>query len=152
VPPRFRDATAVTARKYLVIANIAVFGALGDAFLARGMKQVGVIDVHHLANVLTVLLNPFIVIGIACLFAFMYSYMTALSFADLSYVMPATAISYVVMVLLSMLWLHEHVGMQRWAGVASIVVGVGFVAGSPARTHDAGVQVPGDSSNPEKHP
>ena len=132
--PLLGDAAAVTARKYLVIACIAVFSALGDAFLARGMKLVGVIDVHHLATVLTVLVNPFILIGIGCLFAFMYSYMTALSFADLSYVMPATAISYVVMVLLSMLWLHEHVGMQRWAGVASIVVGVGFVAGGPSRT------------------
>jgi len=143
----------VTARKYLVIASIAVFSALGDAFLARGMKQVGVIDVHHLATVLTVLLNPFIVIGIVCLLAFMYSYMTALSFADLSYVMPATAISYVVMVLLSMLWLHEQVGMQRWAGVTSIVVGVGFVAGSPSRTHDAEVQGKRDSSTePEKLP
>lgn len=143
----------MTARKYLVIASIAVFSALGDAFLARGMKQVGVIDVHHLATVLTVLLNPFIVIGIVCLLAFMYSYMTALSFADLSYVMPATAISYVVMVLLSMLWLHEQVGMQRWAGVTSIVVGVGFVAGSPSRTHDAEVQGKRDSSTePEKLP
>ena len=143
----------MTARKYLVIACIAVFSALGDAFLARGMKQVGVIDVHHLATVLTVLLNPFVVIGIACLLAFMYSYMTALSFADLSYVMPATAISYVVMVLLSMLWLHEHVGMQRWAGVASIVVGVGFVAGSPSRTDGAVVQVQTDSpGKPEKLP
>ena len=141
----------MTGRKYLVIASIAVFSALGDAFLARGMKQVGVIDVHHLATVLTVLVNPFIVIGIGCLFLFMYSYMTALSFADLSYVMPATAVGYVVMVLLSMLWLHEHVGMQRLAGVASIVVGVGFVAGSPSRTDDAVVQVQTDSpSNPEK--
>ena len=151
MPPRFRDATAVTARRYLVIANVAVFSALGDAFLARGMKHGGVIDIHHLASVLTVLMNPFIVIGIACLFAFMYSYLTALSFADLSYVMPATAISYVVMVLLSMLWLHEHVGVQRWAGVASIVVGVGFVARSPARTHDA-VEVQSDSPHPGKQP
>ena len=143
----------MTARKYLVIASIAVFSALGDGFLARGMKQVGVVDVHHLATVLTVLLNPFIVIGVVCLIVFMYSYMTALSFADLSYVMPATAISYVVMVLLSMLWLHEHVGMQRWAGVASIVVGVGFVAGSPSRTHNPTVQVQSDSSTePEKLP
>jgi uncharacterized membrane protein len=64
----------------------------------------------------------------------MWSYMTALSFADLSYVLPASAISYVWMVLLSIVWLHEHVSPQRWLGVALIVVGVGVVAGGPSRT------------------
>jgi len=64
----------------------------------------------------------------------MSSYMTALSFADLSYVMPATAISYVVMTTALHLWLHEYVSPQRWAGVAFIVIGVGLVAGGPPRT------------------
>ena len=62
--------------------------------------------------------------------------MTALSFADLSYVLPATAISYVLMVLLSIFWLHEHVSPQRWSGVVLIVIGVGIVAGGPSRTED----------------
>jgi drug/metabolite transporter (DMT)-like permease len=106
----------------------------GDALLARGMKHVGSIDIHHVANVFSVLANPFITAGIGFLLIFMYSYMTALSFADLSYVLPATAISYVVMVLLSIVWLHEHVSLQRWIGVAFIVIGVGFVAGGPLRT------------------
>ncbi len=110
------------------------FGSTGDALLARGMKHVTSIDIHHLAAVFSALANPFVVVGIFFLLAFMYSYMTALSFADLSYVLPATAISYVFMVLLSILWLHEHVSPQRWAGVAFIVIGVGFVAGGPIRT------------------
>ncbi|HEY1679913.1 MAG TPA: EamA family transporter [Candidatus Sulfotelmatobacter sp.] len=124
----------VTARKYLVILSIALFGSTGDAFLARGMKQAGIIDIHHLASVFAVILNPFIIVGIALLLAFMYSYMNALSFADLSYVLPATALGYVGMTLLSVFWLHEQVSFRRWAGVASIVIGVGLVAGSPART------------------
>ncbi len=126
----------MTLRKYLVILSIVIFGSCGDAFLAHGMKQVPPIDIHHLPNLLFALTNPFIVLGIASLIIFMWSYMTALSFADLSYVLPATAISYVLMVLLSIFWLHEYVSPQRWSGVVLIVIGVGIVAGGPSRTED----------------
>lgn len=124
----------LTFRKYLVILSIAFFGSVGDAFLARGMKDVGSIDIHHVTHILSVLANPFVIVGIVSLLVFMYCYMTALSFADLSYVLPATALGYVNMVLLSIFWLHEHVSTQRWAGVAFIVIGVGLVAGGPSRT------------------
>jgi drug/metabolite transporter (DMT)-like permease len=124
----------LTLRKYFVILSIVFFGSVGDAFLARGMKHVGSIDIHHVSNIFLALANPFVVIGILLLLGFMYSYMTALSFADLTYVMPATALGYVVMVLLSIFWLHEHVSAQRWIGVAFIVIGVGVVAGGPSRT------------------
>jgi drug/metabolite transporter (DMT)-like permease len=112
------------------------FGATGDALLARGMKQEGAIDIHHIVNVLVVLANPYVLVGIVSLLIFMWSYMTALSFADLSYVMPATAISYVLMTLLSIFWLHERVGAERWSGILFIVTGVGLVAGEPWRTGD----------------
>lgn len=113
---------------------MVISSSTGDALLARGMKHVGSIDIHHVAELFAALTNPFVIAGICFLLVFMYSYMTALSFADLSYVLPATAISYVVMVFLSIVWLHEHVSVQRWAGVALIVIGVGFVAGGPVRT------------------
>jgi drug/metabolite transporter (DMT)-like permease len=121
-------------RKFLVILSMVFFSSSGDALLARGMKRVGGIDIHHLGGVFSALSNPFVILGIVFLLGFMYSYMTALSFADLSYVLPATAVSYVLMVLLSIVWLHEHVSFGRWAGVAFIVLGVGFVAGGPIRT------------------
>jgi drug/metabolite transporter (DMT)-like permease len=117
--------------------------SLGDAMLARGVKSVHSIDLHHVADLFSVLTSPFVIVGIIFLLGFMYSYMTALSFADLSYVLPATAISYVFMVLLSIFWLHEHVSPQRWAGVGFIVVGVGFVARGPLRTeHEPDKQDP----------
>ena len=123
-------------RKYLVILSMMLFGAGGDALLARGVKQTGGIDIHHILDVFRVLPNPFILLGILSLLIFMWSYMTALSFADLSYVMPATAMSYVLMTLLSIFWLHERVGPGRWSGIAFIVIGVGLVAGEPWRTGD----------------
>lgn len=134
----------LTLRKYLVILSIVIFGSCGDAFLAHGIKQVPPIDIHHLPRLFFALTNPLIVLGIISLIVFMWSYMTALSFADLTYVLPATAISYVLMVLLSIFWLHEHVSPQRWAGVVLIVIGVGIVAGGPSRTEDA--QLPATST------
>jgi len=98
------------------------------------MKRAGAIEIHHLTKLFSALADPFIILGIIALIIGMAGYMSALSFADLSYVLPATAISYVVMVLLSIVWLHEHVRQQRWIGVAFIVLGVGIVAGGPSRT------------------
>ena len=120
-----------------------LFGASGDALLARGIRQTGAIDIHHIFNVFAVLASPYILLGILSLLVFMGSYMTALSFADLSYVMPATAASYVLMTLLSIFWLHEHVGPERWSGILFIVIGVGLVAGEPLRTGDQPAAVSG---------
>jgi len=127
----------LSVRKYLVILSMMFFGASGDALLARGMKEVGAIDIHRILDIFAALANPYVLVGIVSLLIFMWSYMTALSFADLSYVMPATAASYVVMTLLSIFWLHEHVSIERWSGILFIVIGVGLVAGEPHRTGEA---------------
>jgi drug/metabolite transporter (DMT)-like permease len=140
----------LTLRKCLVILSVVLFGSIGDAFLARGMKHVGSIDIHHVASVFSALANPFVILGVVFLLAFMSSYMTALSFADLTYVLPATAISYVVMTLLSIFWLDEHVSPQRWAGVAFIVIGVGVVAGGPSRTEHANAPFSGSEAAEER--
>ena len=124
----------MTLRKYLVLLSVILCGSTGDSFLSRGMKQVGAIDIHHLSSMFTAIANPWVILGIFFLLGFMASYMTALSFADLTFVLPATAIGYINMTLISIFWLHEHVSLQRWAGVVLIVAGVGLVAGGPSRT------------------
>ena len=133
-------------RKVLVLISVSVFASVGNAMLARGMRDVGAIDVHHVAQVFSSFANPWVVLGIVFLIGFMWTYMTALSFADLTYVLPATAISYVIMALISIFWLHEHVSVQRWGGIALIVAGVGLVAGGPSRTEH-----PPKHSQPNSH-
>lgn len=140
----------MTPRKYLVLLSIVIFGSIGDTLLARGMKDVGAIDIHHLGHVFSALANPWVIFGIVCLLAFMSSYMTALSFADLTYVLPSTAIGYVFMALLSRFWLHEHVSPQRWAGIALITVGVGLVAGGPSRTEHPPAAIPASATIQER--
>lgn len=140
----------MTLRKYLVLLAVVVFGATGDSFLARGMRDVGSIDIHHLTHVFAALANPWVLLGIFCLLAFMSSYMTALSFADLTYVIPATAIGYVLMALMGHFWLHEHISLQRWIGIALITAGVGLVAGGPSRTEHPPADVPGPEALQER--
>jgi drug/metabolite transporter (DMT)-like permease len=63
--------------------------------------------------------------------------MNALSWADLTYVLPATSLGYVLLALVAKFALHEEVSPLRWLGIALISGGVGFVAGGPALTsHD----------------
>jgi drug/metabolite transporter (DMT)-like permease len=79
-------------------------------------------------------------VGILLLLAFFATYMTALSWADLTYVLPATSLGYVILALVARFILHEHVSPMRWLGIGLITSGVGFIAGGPEITH-----------HPEKH-
>jgi drug/metabolite transporter (DMT)-like permease len=60
--------------------------------------------------------------------------LTALSWADLTFVLPTTAFGNVIVALLARFWLHEPISIQRWAGIILITVGVGFVANGPSLT------------------
>ena len=68
------------------------------------------------------------------LIGFFASYLTALSWADLTFVLPATSLGNVVIALLSKFWLHEQISLSRWIGIALITAGVGFVTQGPSYT------------------
>lgn len=121
-------------RKYLILAGIMVFGPVGDSLLSVGMKDSGRISVHNLASVLFAIQDPWIVGGILLLLAFFAAYMTALSWADLTYVLPATSLGYVLLALIARFCLHEQVSLTRWLGILLISSGVGFVTQGPALT------------------
>ena len=127
----------MTFRKYLVLFEVAVFAACGDVCLGRGMKDFGAVTSANWHGLVVSLWNPWVLAGICLLVLFLSSYLTALSWADLTYVLPATAMSYVLMALLGKFFLHETVTAWRWLGIALITVGVGFVAGGPALTPEA---------------
>jgi len=124
----------VTFRKYLVLAGITVFSTLGDSLLARGMKQLGGISLHDISGLLLAILNPWVTVGILLLLAFFASYMSALSWADLTYVLPATSLGYVLVALIAHFSFHEEISPTRWLGIALIAAGVGFVAAGPSLT------------------
>jgi drug/metabolite transporter (DMT)-like permease len=124
----------VTFRKYLVLAAMILFNALGDVSLEHGMNQVGAIRAHRFTDAVAAVFTPWVGLGILLLLCFFACYLSALSWADLSYVIPATALGYVLIALLSQWLLGETVTLTRWAGIALVGGGVRFLAREPALT------------------
>jgi drug/metabolite transporter (DMT)-like permease len=121
-------------RQYMVLGLVSVCAPLGDACLSRGMVNLPGISLAHPLTLVAAVFTPWIAAGIALLIGFFASYLTALSWADLTYVLPATAFGNMIVELLSRFWLHEVISWQRWLGVILITIGVGFVAQGPSLT------------------
>ena len=116
----------------LLILVIVIFGPLGNVMLGKGMKRIGTETswaigdlVHTLVRILS---SGYIWLGVASLLTFFVAYLLVLTWADYSYVQPASAISYAVVALLSYFLLGEIVSPLRLAGIAVICLGV-FVVG-----------------------
>ena len=90
-----------------------------------------------LPSVVFAILNPWVAFGIFFLLGFFACYMTALSWADLTYVLPATSLGYVLLALIAKFFLHEQMSATRWLGIVLISAGVGFVTQGPALTPSA---------------
>ena len=124
----------LTPQRYLILLAVILTASFGDVLLSHGMSQVGSVSIHNLGLLFTALKNPWVISGIVLLLGFFASYLTALSWADLTFVLPSTAFGYVVVAFLGHFWLHEHISVWRWTGILLIVCGVGFVANGPALT------------------
>ena len=139
--------TRLTLWQYMVLAMVAVCAPLGDTCLSRGMTQLPAISVFHPLALIGAVFTPWVAGGIALLITFFACYLTALSWADLTFVLPATAFGNVIVAMLARFWLHEPISFERWAGIALITLGVGFVAQGPAQTKRA-APIPGQIEPP----
>ena len=124
----------MTLRRYLVLAVVTLASAFGDTSLAVGMKRLGPVSLTHPDALMTALRTPWVLSGVLLLLLWTACYLTALTWADLTFVLPATSLAYVAVALLSRFWLHEQISPARWAGIALITAGVGFVTRGPAFT------------------
>ena len=134
---RIRIKTLVMILAMVVCANA------GDLMLKRGMAQIGAVEISAAGlrhAFLATISNGTIWIGIVFLVGFMASYMTVLSWADYSYVMPAGAFGYALLTLLAVVFLHEAVSPRRWVGVVLICIGVLLVGQTRPRTTEVAVR------------
>jgi drug/metabolite transporter (DMT)-like permease len=123
-----------------MILVMVVCANTGDLLLKRGMSQIGAVQLSaaDLANALRLTVtNGTIWIGIVFLIGFTISYMTVMSWADYSYVMPAGALGYALLTFLAVVVLHERVSARRWIGVVLICIGVLLVSQTKPRTTEA---------------
>jgi uncharacterized membrane protein len=124
-------------KTYILLLIMVTFGPLGDVFLSKGMKGVGAAAwgpleiVHFFARAFT---SGTVWLGIALLLAFFVAYTLVLSWADFSFVQPASSIAYGIVALLGHFLLGEVVSITRWIGIAIICLGVLIVGHTPPRT------------------
>lgn len=125
--------------KTLVVLFVAICAqTLGDVCLTKGMKSIGevnTLDPRELFHIgVQVFTTPYVWLGILILSLFFGLYLVALSWADLSFVLPVTAFGYVMNAFLSWQLLGEHVSPARWLGTLIICFGVAVVAKTEQRT------------------
>jgi uncharacterized membrane protein len=113
-----------------MIFSMIVCTNVGDILLKRAMASLGPVQftAAGLAHAfLLTITQPAVWAGILFLAGCMASYMTVLSWADYSYVMPGGALGLVLLTLTAAVFLGETVSVQRWFGVVMICAGVVLV-------------------------
>jgi drug/metabolite transporter (DMT)-like permease len=122
-------------KTFAMILIMIIAGPLGNVLLGKGMKTVGSASVTSLSDLMHVVgrvfSSEYVWLGVASLLTFFIANILVLSWADYSFVQPASSMAYGVVALLSVFLLGEEVSPLRWIGIAIICTGV-FIVG---RTH-----------------
>lgn len=111
---------------------VVVSNALGNFFLARGMRHLSASPNSPLAFIQAIF-TPWVALGVTLLVVWLLSRMALLSWADLSYVLPVTSLGYVANAAMGHYFLDERITLQRWAGTLLIVAGTVLVGRSVSR-------------------
>jgi uncharacterized membrane protein len=127
-----------TFKTSILVVLLIILNSAGNFFFGLGMKRIGAVQGLSMAVLHAVFVSVFssvwIWLGIVSMLLFLGALMLVLSWADFSYVLPATAAMYAVVPLLGHFVLGESVTAIRWTGVALICAGVMFVARTPPST------------------
>jgi drug/metabolite transporter (DMT)-like permease len=126
------ESARLRVKTWICAAVVVLANVFGNFFLKKGMPA----DLPTPWSYITILFQPWVALGVVLLILWLMSRMTLLSWADLSYVLPVTAVGYVLVALAAHLFLAEQIPFKRWAGIVLIVAGVALVSlGTPPRTH-----------------
>jgi len=121
----------MTLRTALFLAITVLANTGGEISLTRAMKDVGEIKNFKLSALLIVFKRAFrsgwMRLAIGLLAVGFFSLLVLLSWADVSFVIPATASTYVVGGLGAKSLLGERLSPARWAGIVLVSVGVALV-------------------------
>jgi drug/metabolite transporter (DMT)-like permease len=119
-------------KTFIIIAIMVLADSAGDVLLTRGMKQVGEISTIRPKELLAIARKVLCNRSFLCAVFFMaitfFSFLAALSQADLSFVFPATALVYVIGTFGAKFFLGERVTSKRWAGTLLVCLGVALTS------------------------
>lgn len=119
-------------RLVFFIAIVVISGTAGDICVSHAMKRIGEVTSFNPRIVLPMLGRAFRIgsmwLGVALMTVAFFSLLAALSWADASLVVPATALSYVAGAFGAKFVLGEKIAPIRWAGVLLVCVGVALLS------------------------
>jgi drug/metabolite transporter (DMT)-like permease len=118
----------------LLTAMVVATSVVGNSCLSRGMHQVGRIVSPSPLDYIRTLINPWVLVGICILIIWMISNLSLLSRADLTFVLPVTSCSYVLIAIAGHFWLHDRISWEHWVGIVVITVGVILAEETPPLT------------------
>jgi drug/metabolite transporter (DMT)-like permease len=114
--------------RWILVGIIAACNTAGDVLNTAGMKRQGEVEDFRPRSiarmVLRILRNPFVLMGMGALTVSFFALLSLLSIANVSFAVPATAVSYVLETFLAKHVLGEAVGRRRWMAVTLVACGV----------------------------
>jgi drug/metabolite transporter (DMT)-like permease len=118
--------------KWIWIAIIVGATTVGEVLQAAGMRKHGEIRDFRpgaLGRAMALLArNRFVIGSVLAMAVSFFAYMGLLTITDLSFAVPATAVTYVLETVLAKYVLKEHVNGLRWAGASLVICGVALVS------------------------
>lgn len=115
-------------RVLVAMTIAAAAAAFGQIFVRQGMQQVGSLEQYAPLALLTyfsqAMMNPYVIIGTILNAVFYVLFLAALSWTDVTVVLPMTALEFGMAAILAVMILKEAVPALRWAGIMLIIVGV----------------------------
>ena len=116
----------------MLVGLVVLGGSAGDLLITRGMKQLGEISTLHFGTLVRIagraLSNRSVLSGVFCMAVSYFSFLGALRLADLSLVLPATSVSFVITTIGARLFLKETISVSRWTGILLVCIGVALIS------------------------
>jgi ceramide glucosyltransferase len=118
-------------KTFLLLSSLIIFSSLGEILSSKGMKQVGSVSFNLralLGTVWRMIRNPYLTAAVSAMALSFFSFISLLSYADLSFVLPLTSVTYVTNTLGARFFLKERVSRHRWLGTILVTGGVSIVS------------------------
>jgi transporter family protein len=116
----------------LMITIIVFSTAASDVLIARGARRVRSLFPFKLREITVIarriMSNVDLLSGVLMAAASFFAFLIVLSWADLSLVLPATSLSYVIATLGSKIILRERINRLRWTGTFFVCAGVALIS------------------------
>ena len=112
---------------YLLFCISIILQPIAQIMEKKGMNQIGAIQgfatLFEPSTLFKIITNPYILSGVTCSFMGLVVWLGILSNLKVSHIYPFGAVSYIILAVLSTIFLGESISSIRWVGIGVIVCG-----------------------------